>query len=346
MAGLSVKEKESINVYGREMFRNSETWDAFADRHHAGYWWHRQAWLDYSLSYDPKAVDRSFAVVVKSNGYPRVMAVCPAIERDAIICMGAGDVPCAGPLVIDHQDETYTSWYREVLLRNIQSRLGGCRGWWSWNREPSDSRELIQVLAKRLSMGQSVTSTSLVSVRNERAWFGLRKSYRSLVLSAAREYDIGYGFADLWPYYEMCHRHCATRERDGDTYLHQLRWLRQASAFVVVALPKHGGTTGAMNPDGRVTSSLSWVASGSGPDPSSTLAAAYVLVYKGRAYYASGPSVQSNLQHALQWAAIQAVARLGGHTYELGHHTDDGIGFFKRGFSKDVGSVDVLNGYI
>ena len=101
-----------------------------------------------------------------------------------------------------------------------------------------------------------------------------------------------------------------------------------------------------MGIDGRVTSPLSWAAAGSSPAPSATLAATYVLLYKGRGYYASGPSVQNGLQHALQWAAIQAVQTFGGHTYELGHQTDDGIGFFKRGFGKKFGHVDVVRGTV
>jgi hypothetical protein len=339
-----MKGSESLAVYGREEFRDSATWDGFVDRHAAGYWWHRQAWLDYSLAYDSKAVDRSFAIVSQAGGYPRVMGVCPAIEREGLVCMGAGDVACAGPLSVQHDNAEYAAWCLDAMVRAMQSRLGGVECWWSWNREPCDCRDMGAVLASRLGLERSVVRTSLVPVHGERVWSDVRKSYRALVLSAAREYDIGYGFESLWPHYEMCHRQCATRPRDGDTYLHQLRWLRQGSAFVVVALPRRGGVAGAMDQGGWVASPLSWASSGSGPDPSATLAAAFVLLYKGRAYYASGPSLQPNLQHALQWAAIQAIEHLGGHTYELGHDTDDGIGFFKRGFGKTLGSVDVVRG--
>lgn len=101
-----------------------------------------------------------------------------------------------------------------------------------------------------------------------------------------------------------------------------------------------------MDQDGRVTSPLSWSAVGSGPTPSTTLAATYVNLYKGHAYYASGPSMQTNLQHALQWAAMQALSILRCSSYEVGWIKDDGISFFKRGFGGDLKFVDVLGGTI
>ena len=48
---------ERLVAYPRERFATSAVWDTFVDKHPAGAWWHRQAWLDYSLAYDRKAVE-------------------------------------------------------------------------------------------------------------------------------------------------------------------------------------------------------------------------------------------------------------------------------------------------
>ena len=88
---------ERLVAYPREQFATSAVWDTFVDKHPSGAWWHRQAWIDYSLAYDRKAIDRSFAVVSEEAGYPLIVGLCPAIERDGVVCMG--DDPCAGPLI-------------------------------------------------------------------------------------------------------------------------------------------------------------------------------------------------------------------------------------------------------
>ena len=94
---MLIKNADALAVYPRARFRNSRTWNSFVDRHPNGAWWHRQEWIDYSLAYDPSLVDRSFAIVSEGMNYPQVVAICPALERNGLICMG--DDPCAGPLV-------------------------------------------------------------------------------------------------------------------------------------------------------------------------------------------------------------------------------------------------------
>jgi len=316
------------------------------------------------MAYDPKAIDRSFAVVLEGTNYPQVVGICPALERDGRICMG--DDACAGPLITEHRglSSTRIEWCFETMLLAIESRLAGTECWWRWNRYPCDYRNTIASIASHYGMKYSTFTTAVVPLWGSTSlsqeayemtrpdgdamrvrWSQIRSSYRSLIKQAARDYDIGYGYDELWPHYESCHRQCSTRSRPGGTYLYQFRWLRGGAGLVLAAFPK-GGAEGAMDNGGRVTSPLSWSAAGSSPAPSTTLSSSYVITYKGHGYYASGPSVQKNLQHALQWVAIQALSENGYNSYELGWLADDGVGFFKSGFGGDVKNIDVLSGTI
>ena len=359
---------ERLVAYPRERFATSAVWDTFVDKHPAGAWWHRQAWLDYSLAYDTKAVDRSFAVVSEAAGYPYIVGLCPAIERDGVVCMG--DDPCAGPLITSQPklSAARAKACHDVMVSCVRDALDGVKVSWRWNRYPHDYRNTISDLASSLGLAYETWETSVVKtwgghdlgvtardVTHEARctseplsqWRAMRNSYRSLITQTARGYTVGWGQDNLWPHYEFCHRQTATRPRDGATYKQQLKWLRQGHAYIVAAFPKIEGTENAMDSDGWVASPLTWPAAGSSPAPSTVLAAAYVIAYKGHGYYASGPSIKKNLQHALQWTAIQVMSNaMHGDSYEVGWLKDDGIGFFKRGFGGDRCGVDVLRGTI
>ena len=359
---------ERLVAYPREQFATSAVWDTFVDKHPAGAWWHRQAWIDYSLAYDSKATDRSFAVVSEAAGYPFIVGLCPAIERDGVVCMG--DDPCAGPLITTQPKLSAARAQAcvDAMVSAIRDTLGGMEVRWRWNRYPHDYRNAIGSLSSLLGLSYDTWETSVVKVwggrgldatardmtqnarRNDeplRQWHAMRNSYRSLIKQTARDYTVGWGTDHLWPHYELCHRQTATRPRDGETYKHQLKWVRQGHAYIMAAFNKIGGTEGAMDQDGLVASPLSWPVVGSSPTPSTILAAAYVIAYKGHGYYASGPSIEKNLQHALQWGAIQVMSSvLHGDSYDVGWLKDDGIGFFKRGFGGDRCAVDVLRGTI
>lgn len=358
----------NLVAYPRKEFATSAVWDTFVDKHPSGAWWHRQAWIDYSLAYDRKTIDRSFAVVSESAGYPFIVGLCPAIERDGVVCMG--DDPCAGPLISTQGklSAARSQACHDAMVSSIKKMLGGIEVQWRWNRYPNDYRNTIGDLAESLGLKYETWDTSVVKVwggrelgvtardvthdsrcRDEpmRQWLSMRKSYRSLIKKTAREHTIGWGTDYLWPHFELCHRQTATRPRDGETYKHQLKWLRQGHAYIMAAFPKIGGTEGAMDQDGLVASPLSWPVVGSSPTPSTILSAAYVIAYKGHGYYASGPSLKKGLQHALQWGAMQVMSNvLHGDSYEVGWLKEDGIGFFKGGFGGDRCGVDVLRGTI
>jgi hypothetical protein len=317
--GLIIVDRQPIGADA--MGRDTGDWNRFVDDHPAGCWWHREEWLDYCLAYDSKAHDRSFAILktgtqaLRGRQSREVLAICPAIERDGVICMG--DDPCAGPLSIS---DTHV---QSEIVSAMKMRLAGLDCAWRWNRYPSYRAEgLINSLVRGNGLMRSSWQTAIVSLNRPHRWKAIRKSYRSLIHKAQRECDLEWG-TSYWPYYEACHRQTATRPRSDATYRHQEQWVNDGFAQVFVAFPKD-----------RM--------------PDCPLAASLVIEYKGHGYYASGPSMQSNIQHALQWLAIESLTKRGLDTYELGwinrHGEDDSIGFFKRGFGGFLWTVDMVKG--
>jgi hypothetical protein len=143
-------------------------------------------------------------------------------------------------------------------------------------------------------------------------WAGMRKSYQSLVNQARATYDIWCGTdAELMACYEAVKLETGTR-RPAATYAEQAKWLTQGNGLVAVAYTK---------------------------DTRRPVSAAYAIIYRDWAYYASGASAVKSIQHALQWAIIEELAaRNNVRWYELGWQglakdkKGRNIEFFKRGF--------------
>lgn len=318
--GLIIVDRQPIGADA--MGRDTGDWNRFVDDHPAGWWWHRDEWLDYCLAYDSKARDRSFAILktgtqaLHGRQSREVLAICPAIERDGMIRMG--DDPCAGPLSLPDRQ------VQNEMMKAIAMRLAGLDCAWRWNRVPKADGELLTALLSQCEWSHSAWNTAVVSSDNPHRWQSIRKSYRSIIHKAQRDCDLEWG-TTYWPYYEACHRQTATRPRSDATYRHQEQWVKDGFAQVFVAFPKDR-------------------------TPDCPLAASLVIEYKGHGYYASGPSMQKNLQHALQWLAMESLTKRGLDTYELGwidrHGEDDSIGFFKQGFGGFLWAVDMVEGVI
>ena len=151
-------------------------------------------------------------------------------------------------------------------------------------------------------------------------WPHLRRSYRALIHKAEREYviasDCGHTARSVLSFlmYQQLHRSLAMVPRNGETYQLQREWLLDGRALVTVA----------------------W------KDPS-VRGAAYWIVYKGAAYYASGAFVEDNVAHAVIWRSLLALRGLGVRNVSLGWQgigvteKERNIEFFKRGFGgRDV----------
>ena len=379
-----------LKVYSRKELANGsrgpQRWNAFVDRHPSGTFWHREEWLDYCLDYEAGVTDRAFALVdERKKERPRVVALCPAIEKDKQIRMGHD--PCIGPLVeligwdsIKDTPEHNVSALHKLGLE-IKNQLTGMEVQWRWNRFPFDYRNTILRIGQFVSDPNYISwRTAIVPIRlpmdglTEHAykafnddtehtsesirWSQIRKSYKGLINKAESKYLFLQGRESsssrewsLWNHYQTVHKECAQLPRSNKSYEHQMKWLNNGQAIIFAVFPKGGIGNELSEYPGRVTSSLQAHRStdGAGPSTSTTLACAYVIRYKDYYYYASGPSLEKDIQHALQWRIIQYVASQNGKAYELGwtdKQKDDPIGFFKRGFTNKHSHVDCLTGVI
>ena len=311
-------------------------WNTYVDGHPSAWFWHRTEWLDYCVDYSNRAVDKSFGVF--SPETDNLVGICPVIRIDDRVVMG--DDPCIGPVV---DDVTVL----DVLMLSIRQRLKGLNVGWRWDRH-DENDNVISRLREEFGLHVSSFTTSRVALTSTETqrWGRLRKSYRGLIRQTEREHSIETGIS-LWGGYKECHQNCATRPRPPKTYGHQLEWLRNESARVYgVHVRGDGKSNDGVSVVVTSTSSGERPVDGSSPSLSTIRAAAFVVCYKRRAYYASGPSMQQGLQHALQWRIINDLARDGFESYELGWSDGSGISFFKRGFGSDDFEVDVLRGAI
>lgn len=289
-------------------------WDAFVQRHPSGWLWHTDGWVEYGLAFGGDREDLSFAVL---DGAGEVVGVCPLI-READRCAFEGE-PGVWPLGIGWKDEVGN----EVAIEAVHDALiGGIRA----AKVPASFRSCPLV------QGPSGEFHSAVPVEMRIGWrsrvldltqsvdalhAGLRKSYKNLISRGEKRYEI---LADhegaLDCEYEAVHRASVGRvaPRPAETYRMQARWVERHRAFLVGALA--GGR---------------WVAF------------AYVFVWKGGAYYGSGPSLEPSAMHAVVWRAILEAKALGCTRMELGWQghaaptdtKEHGIEKFKRGFGGD-----------
>lgn len=259
----------------------------------------------------------------------------------------------------------------------MNKRLAGLDIQWRWNRYPFDYRNVIYRIGQFVSEPNYMSwRTAIVPMRlplngltrdshaafhgglahtsEATRWKSIRKSYKSLIRQAEEQYLFLQGRESssskewsLWNYYVAVHKKVATKPRSDDSYEHQMKWLRNGQAIVFAVFEKGGIDTQGSEYPGRVTSSLLAQRSSEGATPSAStiLASAYVIRYKNYYYYASGPSVKNNIQHALQWRIIQYIASQNGKAYELGwidKEPKDSIGFFKKGFTDSHHFVDCV----
>ncbi len=314
----------SLDIRPKEKPFVSAAFDGYVMKHSGGSRWHVSSWIDYSLAYTKGAIDRSVLIICDDS----IVGVCPAVQCGE--CLGMGDDACAGPLLdadvdIEAVCNVLISYFKDCGIGSIDFR---------WDRYPFDCRAIIARIASCFNVNQYEWETAIVplSLSKDEQFLRIRNSYRSLITKAKRKRSIVWGTAALFEHYRYCHQSVAKRPRPPETYEHQRRALESGSAFIVAA-------TNEEHPY------LMECYKKNKPEIRSILACNYVMVHKGHGYYASGPSIEKNLQHALQWAAMEILmGHLDGCSYELGWLKGDGIGFFKRGFGGSIAYVDAIKG--
>jgi hypothetical protein len=160
----------------------------------------------------------------------------------------------------------------------------------------------------------STHQTQVIDLRTHK-WSDVRKSYRSIIHRANKDYDI-VRCSTITPFM-LAHISAFGTTRGIETFKVQERWMDAGHAMAICAYP--------------VLSTLR-------PSPQT---AALWIVYQGKAYYASGPSKDLNVQHAIMWQSLCWLKLEGITLAEIGvvdGETDKekNIGFFKTGFGGEA----------
>ena len=159
-----------------------------------------------------------------------------------------------------------------------------------------------------------VVSTHLSQVIDLRIhkWSDVRKSYRGLINQANKRL-LYFRQADAYHYMNI-HMEAFGQCRNEQTYSIQEQWIKDGYAFCLTSIDGQSGEHAA---------------------------AALWITYKECAYYASGPSLQDNVQHAMVWESLFHLKDLGITLVELGQidgetEKEKNIGKFKAGFGGEA----------
>lgn len=138
-------------------------------------------------------------------------------------------------------------------------------------------------------------------------WSDVRKSYHSLIHRGLENLIIAESSV-ITPY-RLVHHMAFGSVRSLETFVIQQKWVQKRYAMVVTAENSK----------------------------ENLVAAALWIIYQGCAYYASGPSVERNAQHAVIWKSLQLLKTRGVTLVELGQidgetEKEKNIGKFKQGF--------------
>ena len=319
-------------------------WNNFVDHHSHGWFWHRTEWLDYSKVYRPDAVDLSVALV---DDWGEVVGVCPCIKESDRVAMGG--VPCAGPLVssgVDLKDAASLILGKFVAFTHHSEPHGHLA--WRWTFRNHRGREVERWLISLEDKGLIRTGwwTQAIDLKKSPSvlWRNIRKSYRPLISRALRDYQVWR--TDDFQSYKEVHQKATNYERQPETYTFQREWVEKGFGAIITA-HKRGAKSGGATVTPEFRSSFSGGASpppSTIPHPNQCVAASYAIIYKNRAYYASGPSLERNVQHALQWETMRSVNV---SDYEIGWigepNGKGSIEFFKSGFGGVLEPVTVLS---
>jgi len=151
-------------------------------------------------------------------------------------------------------------------------------------------------------------------------WGNLRKSYHSIINSANDRCRIGVT-SDIEKFKKVHIAANGMQSRPDETYEIQGEWIKSANGLLVGA------------------HSEEW------------LAFAYWIIYQGSAYYASGPSIEKNIQHAVIWRSLLMMRDLGVRYVDMGQieggemtKKERDIALFKRGFGGENKLFVVVKG--
>lgn len=278
---------------------SSDQWNMMVDAHPEAWWWHRTEWLDYCLAY-AGGTDHSVGIMNKDG---LMVGLCPLIEERGHFL--AGHNPMASSLANNEEviDVIVAYIIQTARRRNILT------GEFMYTAEAIDrTKELCDVedeMSENRSFRTRVIDLGAPLAERKQS---IRKSYRQFI--DRRDYISG---APLFEFYAKLHQHKYGSPRSPETYDIQKSWCENGYAIPYVYPGKESRSM-------EVDAASLWI------------------VYKQRAYYASGVSIGKNLAHGLTWAAMNDLANRGVRWADLGWQgvarteREKNIEFFKRGF--------------
>jgi hypothetical protein len=145
-------------------------------------------------------------------------------------------------------------------------------------------------------------------------WSDIRKSYHSIIHRAEDTHH--FTSTSIMPYM-LAHITAFGAVRHSNTFKIQESWIQSGNALAVCAY--------------KGTHDLK-------PSP---LTAALWIIYQGCAYYASGPSSERDVQHAVIWNSLQLLKARGVTLVDMGQidgetEKERNIGKFKQGFGGEA----------
>lgn len=148
-------------------------------------------------------------------------------------------------------------------------------------------------------------------------WSDVRKSYRGIINQARSCFSLTESMS-IRPF-EMTHLEAFGEVRSLETFKIQERWIASGHAMAVCAYESITEFWSSIPP----------------------VACALWIIYKGNAYYASGPSRKPNVQHLVIWRSLELLRERGVELVELGQidggtEKERNIGKFKAGFGGDA----------
>lgn len=159
--------------------------------------------------------------------------------------------------------------------------------------------------------------SQVIDLRTQK-WSDVRKSYCGLINHAQRRY-IFYNLFNI-DYFQAVHRTAFGTVRNDATYRIQDDWLKSCHAICLLAVNE---------------------------ETSASAAAALWIVYQGCAYFASAPSVEKNVMHAVIWKSLEVLKEQGVTLVEMGQidgvtEKEKNIGKFKTGFGGEAKPFTIL----
>ncbi len=282
----------------------SVDWDGSVERHDGGWFFHSTRWLDYALAYTLNAQDLSFAGLDAAG---RVRSVVPMIWHpdQGFVCGGQFT-----PRPISHDLSAAVT--TGVCAARAAERAGLALPQTMW-------RPVLGPIDDKPEAFEE-WKTYVIDVQQPMAtlWSKVRKSYRSLIHRAEESYDLQvYGSARLNLSFDVMAIRNVHREAAGRSTRSDLTW----------------DLMGQWMQDGLALCAVAWTSAG-------MRGYAYAIRWKGWAYYASGSTLDEDLQAALVWELVKTLS-LDGQTrhFEVGWGPRVGddqkgrsIAFFKSGF--------------